>query len=221
MKKVLVIAPHPDDETLGCGGTILKHIREGHQVYWLIGTKIDKNSGWNKETVEKRAIEIRDVAEKYGFKDTIQFDITTTALDLLPTAELISKISQVQKKVTPEIIYLPFYNDVHSDHRLIADGFQATIKWFRHNYVKKVLMYEIVSETDFVFMRLDSFKPNVYCDISEHIEKKIEIMKIYKSENGDFPFPRSEETIRALATLRGSQSGFMAAEAFQLVFERL
>ena len=220
MSKVLFVAPHPDDETLGCGGTILKHIAAGDQVYWLIATRIDDKNGWNKQSVTDRSKEITIVAEKYGFEKTIQFDFISTKLDLIPVSDLINEISEVQKSIAPDIIYLPFYNDVHSDHRILINAFQATIKWFRYKNVRRVMMYETLSETDFNFVSKDRFMPNIYNDITEYLDKKIEIMNIYASEIGDYPFPRSEETIRALATFRGSQSGFRAAEAFQLVLDR-
>ena len=221
MKKVLVVSPHPDDETLGCGGTILKHVAAGDHVFWLIATKIDEKNGWDKETVTARAMEISTVAEKYEFESTFQFDFITTKLDLIPTSDLIAEISNIQKSVLPEVIYLPFNKDVHSDHRVLVDAFQTTIKWFRYTNVQKVLMYETLSETDFSFIDSNAFKPNVYSDISKYIDEKIKIMKVYSSEMGEYPFPRSEKTMRALATLRGSQSGYCAAEAFQLVFERV
>ena len=220
MSKVLFVAPHPDDETLGCGGTILKHIAAGDQVYWLIATRIDDKNGWNKQSVTDRSKEITIVAEKYGFEKTIQFDFISTKLDLIPVSDLINEISEVQKSIAPDIIYLPFYNDVHSDHRILINAFQATIKWFRYKNVRRVMMYETPSETEFNFIGNSGFVPNCFIDISDYIDEKVDIMKLYKSEMGVFPFPRSEETIRALATFRGSQSGFRAAEAFQLVLDR-
>ena len=115
---------------------------------------------------------------------------------------------------------MPFAHDVHTDHQLIAKAMQSTIKWFRYPYIQKVLMYEVLSETDFNFIEQRVFRPNVFVDISNHLNDKIETMKIYGSEIGEFPFPRSEKAVRSLAALRGSQSGFKAAEAFELVYER-
>jgi len=220
LSRVLVIAPHPDDETLGCGGTLLKHREQGDVISWLIATSINEKSGWDIEVVNKRNQEIDLVANKYGFISKHQFDIDSTQLDIVPKGQLIAQLSSINNKVNPEIIYIPFYNDVHTDHQVLVKAIQSNLKWFRYPHIKKVLMYETPSETEFNFIE-KGFNPNVFVDVSKYIDKKIEIMRLYESEMGEFPFPRSEETIRALATFRGSQSGFQAAEAFQLVFERI
>ena len=218
--KILVIAPHPDDETLGCGGTLFRHRHEGDELYWAIVTGISEETGWSKADVKKRDAEIEAVAKKYGFSDMFNFRLPTTKLDSLPLSDLIEKITKVYRKTEPEIIYMPYAYDVHTDHQIIAKALQSTIKWFRYPYIKKVLMYETPSETEFNFMDKNAFKPNVFVNISNHLDDKIETMKIYESEMVDFPFPRSEKTIRSLAAFRGSQSGFEAAEAYELVYER-
>jgi len=122
--------------------------------------------------------------------------------------------------VEPDIIYMPFAYDVHTDHQIIAKALQSTLKWFRYPHIKKVYMYETPSESEFNFVESRTFRPNVFVNISQYIDNKIETMNIYEGEMGVFPFPRSEKTIRSLAALRGSQSGFESAEAFELVYER-
>jgi len=220
LSRVLVIAPHPDDETLGCGGTLLNHREQGDEISWLIATSINEKSGWETEVVNKRNQEIDLVAKKYGFSNTHKLDIDTTQLDIVPKGQLISQLSSIISEVKPEIIYIPFYNDVHTDHQELVKAVHSALKWFRYPHIKKVLMYETPSETEFNFIE-KVFSPNVFIDISKYLDEKITVMKLYESEIGEFPFPRSEKTIRALATFRGSQSGFKAAEAFQLVFERI
>ena len=217
---ILVVSPHPDDETLGCGGTIFKHKKNGDKVYWLNITGISIETGWHKKIVNKRDNEIDAVAEKYGFSDVFNLRLPTTKMDTLPVSDLIGEISNVYKKVEPDIIYMPFAYDVHTDHQIIAKALQSTLKWFRYPHINKVLMYETISETEFNFLKQNTFNPNVYINISDHIDDKIEAMNIYESEIEDFPFPRSEKTIRSLAAFRGSQSGYLAAEAFELVYER-
>ena len=221
MTKVLVIAPHPDDETLGCGGSLFRHRDEGDELYWLIVTGISVETGWSEKAVKTRDAEIDDAAKKYRFEDVFNFRLPTTRIDTLPLSDLIEKITDVYKKVEPEIIYVPFAHDVHTDHQLIAKVLQSTFKWFRYPHIKKVLMYETLSETEFNFMEDRTFRPNVFVDISHYLADKIKAMKIFDGEMGEHPFPRSEKALRALATLRGSQSGYEAAEAFELVFERI
>ncbi len=220
MSKVLVVAPHPDDETLGCGGTLSRHKQEGDELYWGIVTCISEDMGWPEAVVKNRDAEIDVVEKKYGFSDVFNFRLPTTKLDTLPLSDLIEKITEVYKKTEPEIIYMPYAYDVHTDHQIIAKALQSTFKWFRYPHIRKVLMYETSSETEFNFIEKRKFSPNVFVDISDHLNDKIETMKIYAGEMGDFPFPRSEKTIRSLAAFRGSQSGYEAAEAFELVYER-
>ena len=218
--RILAIAPHPDDETLGCGGALFRHKAEGDDIYWLIITGISQEGGWQEKVVNKRDNEIDAVAEKYGFSDVFNLRLPTTKMDTLPISDLIGEISNVYKKVEPDIIYMPFAYDVHTDHQIIAKALQSTLKWFRYPHIKKVYMYETPSETEFNFVENRVFRPNVFVNISLYIDDKIEVMKIYANEMGEFPFPRSEKTMRSLAALRGSQSGFESAEAFELVYER-
>jgi len=218
--KILVIAPHPDDETLGCGGTLFRHKEEGDEIYWLIVTEISEENGWKKNAVIKRNNEIIAVSKKYQFSDVFHLRLPTTKIDTLRMSDLIVKITDVYKSVQPDIIYMPFSYDVHTDHQIITKALQSTFKWFRHPHIKKVYMYETPSETEFNFVENRVFRPSVFINISQYLENKIETMKIYDGEMGDFPFPRSEKSIRSWATLRGSQSGFESAEAFELVYER-
>ena len=220
MNKVLVIAPHPDDETLGCGGSLFKHELNKDDVSWLIVTEINTSQGFSALEVENRDSEIHKVSQEYGFINTYNLRLPTTKLDPIPFTKIVNKISDLFKKIRPELIYIPFVYDVHSDHQIISKAIQSNLKWFRHDYIKKVMMYETLSETEFGFLEKKPFNPNIFVDITEFLEKKINVMNIYKNEMGAFPFPRSEKTIRSLASLRGSQSGFNAAEAFELVFER-
>ena len=218
--KILFVAPHPDDETLGCGGTILKHHAKGNETHWLIVTGISVDSGWPSSKVEKRDDEIKEVSKKYRFSNVHKLNFPTTRVDTLPISDIIGKIVEIYNSIEPDIVYYPFSNDVHTDHQIIAKAMQSSFKWFRFPHIKKVYMYETISETDFNFAGDRIFKPNVFVDISKYLNEKIKIMKIYDGEMGEFPFPRSEQTIRSLALLRGSQSGFKSAEAFELVYER-
>jgi len=221
MSKILVIAPHPDDETLGCGGTLLRHKQEGDELYWAIVTGISVETGWPEVAVKKRDAEINAVAKKYGFSDVFNFHFPATKIDTLPISDLIGEISNVYKKVEPGIIYMPFAYDVHTDHQIIAKALQSTLKWFRYPHIQKVMMYETLSETEFNFLDKRNFNPNVFINISDYLDNKIETMQLYESEIDDFPFPRSEKNIRSLSAFRGSQSGYEAAEAFELVYERI
>ena len=220
MNKVLIISPHPDDEVLGCCGTILKHAQAGDQVGWLICTTASAEVGYGKEYVQNREREIEQVARALGFKTVDRFDFPTTTLDQVPVRELVAEFKRVLETRNPEVLYLPYRGDIHTDHKAVFDAVASCSKWFRQKSIRSVLCYEVLSETEFAINPdLPGFKPNVFVDISPFIQRKLEIMNIYTSEIGQFPFPRSERAIRALAELRGAQSGCEAAEAFILLRE--
>ena len=218
--KTLVIAPHPDDEILGCGGTLLRRRAEGAELGWLIVAGISEQAGWPAERVQQRDAEIARVAELIGFSQVFNLDLPTARLDRLPMADLIDRFSSVFKSFQPEEVFLPHPSDVHTDHRVVFDAAAACAKWFRYPSVRRVLAYETLSETEFGLDAERAFHPNYFVEISDFLERKLEAMAVYRSELGSFPFPRSIETIRALATLRGANSGFIAAEAFQLLRQR-
>ncbi len=220
MKKVLVVAVHPDDETLGCGGTLLKHKANGDEIHWLIATDIKESEGYDISAIKQRNKEITKVEDLYGFTSVNKLDLSTTKVDTYSMSVLVSKISSVIDRIRPDTIYLPFKGDVHSDHKYIFDAAYSCTKSFRYPFIKKIYMMEILSETEFsVSVKEDSFVPNVFVDISDYMDSKIEIMKIYKSEMGEHPFPRSERNIRALANFRGATCGSEYAESFVLLKE--
>lgn len=219
-KKVLVIAVHPDDETLGCGGTLLKHKANGDDIYWLIMTTISQDQGYADSFIDSRAEQIKAISREYNFTKVIKLNFETTKLDEYPTGELITAISTAISEINPEIVYLPFRGDVHTDHRITFEAAYSCTKSFRYPSIEKVLMMEVVSETDFACPTPDnSFIPNVFSDVSDYFDKKLEVMSIFKSELGQHPFPRSERNIKALATYRGATSGCEYAESFMLLKE--
>lgn len=220
-KRVLVVAPHPDDEILGCGGTLMRLHQQGAEVAWLIVTGISEEHGWTAERVQQRDEEIDQVAKLMGFSEVFNLQLPTTRLDTLSMQELINQFSAVFKSFEPEQLFLPNRSDAHTDHRVVYDAAAACTKWFRYPSIRRVLAYETLSETGFSIGAESVFDPNYFVDITGFLERKLQVMSVYRSELGTFPFPRSVEAIRALAAVRGAASGFVAAEAFQLLRERL
>lgn len=215
MRNVLVIAPHPDDETLGCGGTLLKHKQQKTECHWLIVTSAYERQGYTSDWISARGEEINRISEIYGFSSVTKLECPTAELDTLPKKDLVSKISSVVMSLKPELIYLPFWGDIHSDHGIVFDAAAACTKSFRFPFVRAVRVYETLSETEFALKNTaGTFVPNYFVDISDFLEEKLEIMSNYASEVMAHNGPRSLNSIRALATYRGGSIGSAAAEAF-------
>ena len=218
MKNILVVSAHPDDEVLGVGGAILKHKANGDHICWLIVTNIFKENGFSEERVASRQLEIDTVANRLGIDKVVKLDYPTMSLTSESLLTMIPKISTVFNDFKPEIIYTLNRSDAHSDHRYISEAVMACTKSFRYPFIKQVLMYECISETEFAPAFPEKvFIPNYFIDISAFMTEKLEIMGIYESELGEHPFPRSIENIKALAHFRGASVGVYYAEAFQLV----
>ena len=223
MNKILFIAVHPDDETLGCGGTILKHKSQGDEIYWMIITAPTKNHpyGFSDQVIKERNELIRNVAEKYGFNRTIQCGFPTQMLHAVDLRELVVSLDSYINEIKPNIIYTMFRNDVHSDHRVAFDAVYSCTKSFRKPFIERILMLEALSETEFApAIPSTSFVPNVYVDITDFMDEKLEIMSMYKPELMPEPYPRSLSSIEALARVRGSRCGVKYAEAFMLLYEK-
>lgn len=215
---VLVVAPHPDDETLGCGGTLLKLAAAGAELHWLIVTAMTREGGFTPERIAARDAEIAAVARAYRMAGVHRLGLPTTRLDALPLGDVVAAAEAVVREVRPAWLLLPYGGDVHSDHGVTFRALAACTKSFRHPSVKRVAAYETLSETEF---GLDpdaaGFRPNSFSDIADTLEDKLRIMALYAGESGEFPFPRSPEAIRAQAQLRGTVAGTGAAEAFMLL----
>ncbi len=205
----LVIAVHPDDETLGAGGTLLRHRQEGSELFWLIVT-------WPQdlELQQKREKEIEKVAEIYGFVDVFRLDLPTTKLDSIGLDRIIALIHDKVVKVRPDTVYVPWIGDIHSDHRIVAQASAALLKSYRYEFIKKVLVMEVVSETDLGSLCFNGFVPNYFVNIEGYLEKKKEIFSLYQSECSSHPFPRSLVSIESLAILRGKMCNCYYAEGF-------
>lgn len=222
MSKVLVVAPHPDDETLGVGGTILRHKADGDHVHWLIVAAARQQDGCSDQDVQSEAQEIAAASARYGFDGIHQLRLPAARLETMPIADVVAQISDAFAHVQPNIVYLPYAGDIHTDHAVVFAAASSCTKWFRSSSVKRVLVYETPSETDAsVDPDANGFRPNVFVDITRFLDQKIAIMAGYATQYGEFPFPRSERALRSLSAVRGAAAGFEAAEAFMLLRERV
>lgn len=217
--KVLVIAPHPDDEVLGCGGTIARHVSEGGEVYLCVVTKA-YSPEWSEAEVEEKKQEVLRANKLLKIKQAFFLDFPTVKLDTMPQKELNDSIARVIAEVKPEVVYIPHKGDVNKDHRLVFEAAMVALRPLRGSTVSRILCYETLSETEWGATDTEGFFiPNVYINIAGTLELKLEAMSVYRTELKDYPHPRSLEALRILAGKRGSEAGFVAAEAFMLVRE--
>lgn len=224
MNKILFVSVHPDDETLGCGGTILRFKAEGSVINWLnlTGGSLEHPYGFKEEHLAKRDKQLIAIREAYGFQSFHNLNFPTQMLDCVEPRLLIGGIKEVYEQYRPDTLFIPNRSDIHSDHRIAFDALYAAAKNFRSSYIEEILMYETLSETEFApSLPEKTFMPNMFIDISSFIDEKIRIMQLYDTEIMHDPLPRSVHAIKALAAYRGSRIGVDFAEAFQMIYRTL
>lgn len=220
-KKILVVAPHADDEVIGCGGTILKELSKGATVGWLLVTKVSIDNDYSSDFVACRERQISEVKELLGFKFFRNFDFKPSSLDILPRSDIIANIAQVFTEFKPTDVFLPYPGDAHSDHKVVFECLRPFLKAFRYPSLKRAYCYETISETDQNFtIDVPAFKPNSFVNITQFMDLKMQAASIYNTEFSKHPFPRSFENIKALALHRGASSNFPFAEAFMCLLSR-
>jgi len=216
-KKVIVIAPHPDDEILGVGGTIARFSDEGVEVYIVIITK-GYPPLFNEESINIGRKEALEAHKFLNAKETFFLSFPAANLDSIPSREINDKLIDIFKDIKPDIIFIPFNGDVHIDHQRIFLSALVAARPNNSEFPSFIYAYETLSETNWNAPYITpNFVPNVFIDISQYLDKKIEAFKKYKSQVKEFPHERSIESLKMLAMLRGSTVGCYAAEAFVLV----
>ena len=218
MKNIIVISAHPDDEILGAGGTLLKHKSKGDNLAWVIVTSMTEEQGFSKEKITEREKEIKKVSQMVGFSNVYRLNYPVVTLNSDSMNAMVPEFSSIFLEFKPEVIYVMNRSDAHSDHRYTFNSVMSCTKSFRYPFIKRVLMYECISETEFAPQLHEKvFIPNYFVDISDFFKQKLKIMQVYESELGVHPFPRSERNIEALATFRGASVGVEYAESFQII----
>jgi LmbE family N-acetylglucosaminyl deacetylase len=218
---VLVISVHPDDETLGCGGAMLKHRARGDDVRWLILTSA-REPLWSREVIETKAREVAAVAAAYDIPAPYRAHLPAGQLDHVPQEQILFAVRDAVRDARPEVVYLVHGGDVNSDHRAAFTGALSVLKPFHLPSlgVKRVLCYETLSSTEAAPQLVqNAFLPQICCDITPWIDRKIEIMGLYASETHPDPMPRGPSAIRARARARGAAFGLEYAEAFSLIWQ--
>ena len=216
---VLVIAPHPDDEILGVGGTMAKRVMNGDSIYVCIVTKAGEPL-FREELVEHAREECREADRLLGVKETIFLDFPAVMLETVPRYQFNGKIMETVRRIKPDEVYIPHRGDMQIDHKMVVDAAMVALRPKYDHKVKRIYAYETLSETGWdIPNTVNEFIPTVYEDITDTIDKKLEAMSIFKSQLGEFPDARSNGAVEALARFRGATVGFHAAEAFALIRE--
>ncbi len=223
MERILVVVAHPDDEILGCGGTIAKLAALGHRVrIAILGEGVtsrykDRNDapGSLLDDLHRQSSE---VASLLGAEHLYSFSMPDNRFDTVPLLDIVKTVEEVFSDFRPDTVFTHYGADLNIDHCLSFKAVMTASRPVEGNPVKEVLVFETPSSTDWAFQRSgESFAPNMFINIRDTFSKKISAMAVYSSEGRQFPHPRSPEALEAAARRWGSVSGFHAAEAFQLI----
>jgi LmbE family N-acetylglucosaminyl deacetylase len=220
---ILVVAAHPDDELLGCGGTAARLAKERHSVYMaILGEGITSR---NAKREEAKASALQDVkacsqrvADLLGVKDLSLQGLPDNRFDSLPLLDVVKIVEGLVERYDPEAIYTHHGGDLNVDHQVVSRAVLTATRPIVGQPVRELYMFEIASSTEWAFQQLAPiFRPNVFVDISETLPLKLKGMQLYESEARQFPHPRSNEALTAIAQRWGSVAGLKAAEAFEAV----
>ncbi len=218
-KRILVVAAHPDDEILGCGGTLARFRDEGNKIQTVFFTN---GISSRNDKVSKKAIEIRKknallVAKKLKSNEPIFFDYPDNQLDTIPLLKIIKKIEKVLKNFKPNIIFTHFDKDLNIDHQVVSKAVTTATRPLSGSKLEMILFFEILSSTEWTYQNnKDSFTPNYFINIEKFISKKKDLLKIYREELREWPHSRSLRGTEILSNYRGMMSGTSNAEAFIL-----
>ena len=221
--KVLVIAAHPDDEVLGCGGTAARMVQEGSEVYIAImgegiTSRHQQREGADAGELSLLHMHAEAAARTIGAKDVLLQKLPDNRLDSVPLLEVVKRVESLIERFQPQVIYTHHPGDLNVDHGVIHRAVLTATRPMAGQRVREIYAFEVPSSTEWAFSSVQPvFRPNVFVDISATLETKIAAMACYETEARPFPHPRSAEALRAIATRWGSVAGCAAAEAFELV----
>lgn len=221
--RILVVCAHPDDEVLGCGGTIARLAREGAEVHVAILGEGETSRAPRRENADRQSVEAlrersRRATAAMGAKELHSHELPDNRFDTVPLLDIVKLVEGLVDRLQPRVIYTHHGGDLNIDHALVHRAVLTATRPLVGAPVKEIFAFEVPSSTEWAFQSLEPvFRPTVYADISDTMEVKLEAMQCYDSEMRPFPHPRSAEALRAIARRWGSVSGLEYAEAFSLV----
>ena len=217
-RTVLVVAAHTDDEALGCGGTIARHVAEGdavHAVFMADGVTSRPNSEPNDQ--QRRIAAAKRAHEILGFQQVVYLDLPDNRMDSVPLLDVVQSLEVVIQKIVPTVIYTHHHGDLNIAHRTTHHAVLSACRPVPGSTVREICGFEVLSSTEWATPQQEPFVPNVYVDITAYLDIKLRALEAYKLEMRPAPHSRSIEHAEYLARHRGNSVGVEAAEAFVAV----
>jgi LmbE family N-acetylglucosaminyl deacetylase len=220
---VLVVAAHPDDEILGCGGMMTRFAREGHEVHIAIlgeglSSRYPHREDADQQQLQHLQARARQAADMVGAKELVLCKLPDNRLDTVPLLDVVKAVEDLVARFRPDTIFTHHPGDLNVDHGVVHRAVLTATRPMSGQCVREVYAFEVPSSTEWAFQSLGaSFRANVFVDIADSLETKIAAMGCYDTETRKFPHPRSAEALRAIATRWGSVVGLQAVEAFELI----
>ena len=221
--KVLVLAAHPDDEVLGCGGTMARLAKEGHEVYIAIfgegiTSRFTERTQADPEEIKQLHAKSQGVADLVGAKELFMYSLPDNRFDSMDILDVVKPIEQLVDRLRPEVVYTQHGGDLNIDHVVLYRATMTATRPMQGCPVKELYAYEVASSSEWAFQKFSpAFRPDTFVEITDYLELKIKAMEHYESEARPYPHPRSPDALRAQAMRWGSAVGVGAAEAFELV----
>jgi len=216
-KNILVVASHPDDEVLGCGGTLYNLKKKGAKisVLFLSDGESSRKHPKIKQLILDRKKQALKAGKILGIKNITFGDFPDNSMDTIPMLKVIKFIEKKIKEVKPDVIFTHFESDLNIDHQITSKAVITACRPIKNQTVKSVIFFEVLSSSEWnISIKNKSFKPNYFVDISKSLKFKLKALKLYKREMRKWPHPRSIQGVKLLSKTRGSSVGLSNAEAF-------
>jgi LmbE family N-acetylglucosaminyl deacetylase len=217
-KKILIVVAHPDDEVLGCFGTVARLIKEGYEAYTLILSEgRSSRDSFTDEDLSLATDEITQANMLIGITKVYREDFPDNRFDSVDLLDIVKAISKVKEEINPDIIFTHFENDLNIDHSITYKALLTATRPLKEESVTKIYSFEVLSSTEWNFPL--SFSPNIFYDIDSTIDVKLQAMKAYSSELREYPHPRSLQGIKLHAQQQGMRVGREFVESFMSIRE--
>ncbi|MDH2241156.1 PIG-L family deacetylase [Pseudomonas sp. GD03909] len=217
-KTVLIVAAHTDDETLGCGGTIARHVADGDDVYAVfMADGITSRIQVNQSDLASRYSAAEDARKILGIRKNFYLGLPDNRLDSLPLIDLVQQLEPIFRELKPSIIYTHHHGDLNVDHRITHQAVLTACRPMPGSSVRAIYAFEVMSSTEWATPVSEPFVPNHYVNISSQLGTKLDALRAYQLEMREAPHSRSVEHLKYLAHHRGHTVGLVAAEAFVTV----